>query len=86
VRAAANRRKSAPVSMPFDAVKMSEYARAAALVTINHGSKMVAGAMQEMHGGEWRVSIDHEHLFIVISAKGETIDGPMRQPPRGAVI
>ena len=52
----------------FDAAAMSERARENMRI-VERLSQLVADAMLELHGGDWRVFVDHETPFVLIRLK-----------------
>lgn len=54
----------------------------ALLESIDMTTRVLAGMMREVHGGDWRTDIDHDTGFIVIRKRA---DMGMSRPKRGEI-
>jgi hypothetical protein len=55
-----------------DAVEIADRAKA----RLAHTANALARQMQEMHGGDWRVEIDHQAGFVLVAPRIETAIEP----------
>lgn len=55
----------------------------AAMAEVRAAAEYLSGAMQRIHGGNWRIQIEHEDLFVMIARRR---DRQPISPKRGEAV